>query len=340
MIGFLSLVQMMMMGSSMTKRLQYSILSICLIAAQWSSAQHVMQNSLYMYDRYAFNPAFGGMESSLAANLQYRTQWAGLTGNPESYMLDTHMPFYLWQGAIGLELFNESLGAENQTAFLLSYNYIRETSAGLWSIGFRAGLSQKSLDGTKLRTPDGFYEGNIIDHQDINLPNGMVSGISPLMEAGLYFAGDYFEAGISMTGYYPVGIKLADDIHYDPRPGFHFFGEYFIESFDQISIYPVIYIKSDLIETQAELSVRAEWENLAALGIGYRGFGHNNLDALILSAGVRLSPKFFLYYAYDIGLSSLSSAHQGTHELLIRYNLGKIIGAGLPPRTIYNPRNL
>jgi len=324
----------------MAKKLRYNILSICLIAAQWGSAQHIMQNSLYMYDRYAFNPAFGGMESSLAANLQYRTQWAGLPGNPESYMINAHMPFYLWQGAIGLELFNESLGAENQTAFLLSYNYIRETSIGLWSIGLRAGLSQKSLDGTKLRAPDGFYEGGIIDHQDINLPNGMVSGISPLMEGGLYFAGDYFEAGISMTGYYPGGIKLADDIHYDPRPGFHFFGEYFIESFDQISIYPVIYIKSDLIETQAELSVRAELENLVTTGIGYRGFGHDNLDALILSAGVRFSPKFFLHYAYDIGLSSLNSAHQGTHELLIRYNLGKMIGAGLPPRTIYNPRNL
>jgi hypothetical protein len=52
-----------------------------------------MQNSLYMFDRYAFNPAFGGMESSLAANLEYRTQWAGFPGNPESYMLDAICPF-------------------------------------------------------------------------------------------------------------------------------------------------------------------------------------------------------------------------------------------------------
>jgi type IX secretion system PorP/SprF family membrane protein len=293
-----------------------------------------------MYDRYAFNPAFGGMESSLAANLLYRTQWAGLPGNPETYMIDAHMPFYLWKGAVGLELFNESIGAEDQTAFLLSYNHIIETSLGLWSVGLRAGLSQERLDGSKLRAPDGIYEGNIIDHQDINLPNGMVSGTSPLFEAGLYFAGDFMEAGISMTGYSPGGYKLGESIHYTPRPGFHFFGEYFIENFDQISIYPMIYVKSDLIETQAEIAVRAEWQKLLAAGIGYRGFGTNNQDALILSAGFRLSSKFFLHYAYDIGISSLNTAHQGTHELLIRYNLGKMIGAGLPPRTIYNPRNL
>ncbi|MFZ1675756.1 MAG: PorP/SprF family type IX secretion system membrane protein [Saprospiraceae bacterium] len=324
----------------MTIKFRYLFLGIFLMMMHWCAAQHVMQNSLYMFDRYAFNPAFGGMESSLVANFQYRTQWAGIPGNPESYMIDTHMPFYLWQGAIGLELFNESIGAEKQTSFLVSYNYIRETSFGLFSLGLRAGLSQNSLDGAKLRAPDGFYEGGIIDHQDIDLPNGAVSGISPLFETGLYYAGDYFEAGLSMTGYYPGGIDLGEGIHSDPRPGFHFFGEYFIESFDQISIYPIVYIKSDLIETQAELSVRAEWQNIATAGIGYRGFGNNNLDALILSAGVRLSPKFYLNYAYDLGLSSLNSAHQGSHEILIRYNLGKKIGAGLPPRTIYNPRNL
>jgi hypothetical protein len=77
------------------------------------------------------------------------------------------MPFYLWQGALGIELFNESIGAEEQTAFLLSYNYIRETSVGLWSFGLRLGMSQNSLDGTKLRAPDGTYEGSIIDHHDI-----------------------------------------------------------------------------------------------------------------------------------------------------------------------------
>lgn len=324
----------------MAIKLRFCFLGICMMIMHWCVAQHGMQSSLYMFDRYAFNPAFGGMESSLAANLQYRTQWAGLEGNPKSYMINAHMPFYLWQGAVGIELFNESIGAEKQTSFMASYNYIKETPVGLFSVGLRAGLLQNSLDGTKLRAPDGVYEGSIIDHQDINLPNGAVSGIAPLVEAGLYYAGEYFEAGLSMTGFYPGGISLGENIHADPNPTYYFFGEYFIESFDQISLYPVVMIKTDLVETQAELSVRAEWENIATAGIGYRGFGNKNLDALILSAGVRLSPKFYLNYAYDIGLSNLSSAHQGTHELLIRYNLGKTIGAGLPPRTIYNPRNL
>lgn len=317
-----------------------SIGLLCLLVGQVASSQHAGQSSLFMHDRYAFNPAFGGMESSLAATLQYRSQWAGLEGNPETRSLNAHMPFYLWQGAFGIQLVNETLGAENQTGFALSYNYIRETGVGLWSFGIRGGFLQKRLDGTKLKAPDGTYEGSIIDHQDIQLPNGVVNGLSPLLEGGIYFAGDYFEAGLSVNGYYPSGIRLGEDIHYTPRPAFYFFGEYFIESFEDLSFYPVVMVKSDLIQTQAEVAVRAEWENLVIAGIGYRGFGNNNIDALLLSAGIRLSPKFYLHYGYDIGLSSLQSSHQGTHELMIRYNLGMMIGAGLPPRTIYNPRNL
>lgn len=318
----------------------FVLLSFCLGVSIPLFSQHSSQYSLYMHERYAFNPAFGGMERSLAAGLLYRSQWAGIDGNPESRMLNVHMPFYLWQGAIGFQVVNESIGAEKQTGFLASYNYIYESAAGLFSTGLRLGVYQKSLDGTKLRSPGGSYEGGIIDHHDINLPNGLVSGISPVVEAGVYFAGDYFEAGLSMTGFFPAGIKLGDEIDYSPKPGFHFFGEYFLEPFEQVAFYPVIYVKSDLVQIQAELSVRAEWQKTVTAGIGYRGFGQNSLDALILTAGVRLSPKFFIHYAYDIGLSSLQSAHEGTHELLITYNLGKRIGAGLPPRIIYNPRNL
>lgn len=333
-------IQRLTLGIESRRAYLYIICSMMLAFTGDAIAQFSGQSSLYMHDRYAFNPAFGGMESSLAAGLQYRTQWVGIPGNPETRALNAHMPFYLWQGALGLQIVNQTLGAETHTSAAISYNYIYEATSGLWSFGARAGIAQSNLDGTKLRAPEGFYEGSIVDHLDGNLPNGAVSGTSPLLEAGLYFAGDLFEAGISMTEYFPGGINLSDEIQYSPKPVFHFFGEYFVENLELVSIYPAVYVKSDLVETQAELSVRAEWENILTAGIGYRGFGQNNTDAFILMAGIRLSPKFVLHYGYDIGLSSLHTAHQGTHELMIRYNLGKMIGAGLPPRTIYNPRNL
>jgi len=303
-------------------------------------SQYATQYSLYTHERYAFNPAFAGMERSLVTSLLYRTQWSGLEGNPESRMVNVNMPLYIWQGGVGFQLLNQSIGAESQTAFSASYNYIIESGIGLFSMGLRAGIYQKTLDGTKLRAPDGIYEGSIVDHQDGNLPNGKISGVAPSLDGGVYYAGNLFEAGLSLTGYFPAGVKMGDGFEYSPLPVAHFFGEYFIESLDEVSLYPTIYVKSDFIQTQAEVLLRAEWQNLLSAGIGYRGFGNNNQDAILLSAGVRISSKFFLYYGYDIGLSHLQVSHDGSHELMIKYNLNERIGAGLPPRTIYNPRNL
>src|SRR5690606_21619471 len=166
------------MGMPITR---FLLLSILLLAASAGRAQHLGQHSLFMQDRYGFNPAYGGMERSLAAGLHYRSQWAGLEGNPEYRALTAHMPFYLWQGGVGVQLTNQMIGAERQTTFALSYNFVAQSTIGVFSAGLRAGLMQKRLDGTRLRAPEGFYEGILIDHLDPNLPNGVVSGVAPLL---------------------------------------------------------------------------------------------------------------------------------------------------------------
>lgn len=317
------------------------ILAVCMFwLCNLAVSQYGPQYSLYMHDRYAFNPAFGGMERSLAAGMQYRSQWAGLRGHPESRMVNVHMPVYRLQGAFGLQMQLESAGAGRAASMLMSYNYIYESSVGLFSLGLRAGIAQKSLDGSKLRAPDGTYEGPVILHHDARLPDGPVSGLGPVLEAGLYYAGNTFETGLSVTGYHPGGFQLDPGIGYRPRPVMHLFAEYFLESFEEVSLYPVFYVKSDLIQTQAEVALWAEWRKVITAGLGYRGFGRNSADAVVIAAGVRLSPKFFLHYGYDIGISGLRSTHEGVHEILLRYNLGKRLGAGLPPRVIYNPRHL
>jgi hypothetical protein len=104
---------------------------------------------------------------------------------------------------------------------------------------------------------------------------------------------------------------LGEGIHSILFQAFHFFGEYFIETLDQISFYPMIYIKSDLVETQAEVAVRAEWGNVATAGVGYRGFGQKNVDALIISAGLRLSPDFTCIMPMILGLAVLAQRTRG-----------------------------
>ncbi|HJW30875.1 MAG TPA: type IX secretion system membrane protein PorP/SprF, partial [Saprospiraceae bacterium] len=80
----------------MSKYRTWLLVGLLLGLGKMALAQHAGQYSLYTHERYAFNPAFGGMERSLAASLQYRSQWTGLTGNPESRLLNVNMPLYIW----------------------------------------------------------------------------------------------------------------------------------------------------------------------------------------------------------------------------------------------------
>jgi hypothetical protein len=47
-----------------------------------------------------------------------------------------------------------------------------------------------------------------------------------------------------------------------------------------------------------------------------------------------------LGYSYDLTRSSLNTVSNGSHELLLRYQLDKPVGQGQPPPIIYNPRSL
>jgi type IX secretion system PorP/SprF family membrane protein len=316
------------------------LMAVLILLPVCAFTQQSAQSSLVMFNRYAVNPAYAGLDGTLSITGAYRAQWLDIAGNPEQRSLNAHMPFYLWGGGIGLNLYSESIGAEKALNASLSYNYIIETDIGLFSVGGSAGVLQRTLDGSLLRTPEGEYEGPTINHNDGTLPITSESNLTPSFAFGLYYAGTSFEGGISVMQLTPGFASLAVGFTFQSRATVQAFGEYFIESFDWLRIYPTLWIKSDLIQTQAELAVRGVYQDFLQLGMGMRGGSRDIFETVVILAGVRLSPQFSLSYAFDLDIGSIRNATNGTHELVLRYQLGRIIGAGLPPRVIYNPRML
>ena len=322
---------------SMRHHYTLGILVILTLASFRGKAQHTPQYSLYMLDRYQFNPAYAGMDASLSINAAYRTQWVDLPGNPVQEHVDAHMPLYILNGGVGVKLMHETIGAESTVRGSLSYNYVLEGNFGLISAGMSAGVIQKSLDGALLRAPDGEYEGPTIIHNDPNLPIGLVRGMRPLVSAGVYYVGNSFEAGVSLVDY-TFGALAFDGIRFSGRPSFVLFGEYYLEDIAEFDIYPTFLMRSDLSQTQVEVTVRGVYDDFVSAGIGLRGYDANSLDAVILFAGLKLSDHVSMTYGFDLTISPLSQATRGTHEVIFKYNLNKMIGAGLPPPVIYSPR--
>lgn len=317
---------------------------ILFILAAWSCgprlhAQQQVMTSQYMYNAYQHNPAYAGLDRSLSVTAHYRSQYVGLEGSPTTAYINAHMPWYLWNGAIGLELYSDRLGLESNTAFGASYNYVQGFGVGIWSIGARMGILQKRIDGSSVVTPTGLYEGSVISHNDPLLATSLVSGIGVTYELGTYVMTDLIEGGMTVSRL-PASNVAVGSASIDLATHVSGFFQYTYPVSSDLIIKPSIMLRSDLVAVQSDVAVMAEINGSIFGGIGLRGYNSTSMDAIVFSGGLVINENYRLIYSFDTGLSELKRVTQGTHELTLNYNLRKIIGAGMSPPVIYNPRNL
>ncbi len=301
-------------------------------------SQQTPQYSLYMFNKLNFNPAYAGLDHSISLTGGLRTQWTDINFNPQSQYVNVHAPLLFLSSGIGLALENDELGAESTTNITFSYNYQLELGSSLLTFGLGAQMVQKTLDGSLLRTPDGNYE-NIIDHQDDLLPiaNENASGIS--FTAGIYFYSEVFEAGFSVLN---LSEPTIDFPSFQPTLSRTYTGYLGgnIEVNSSLSLHPSIMVLSDFQQTQPQISAILRYNDNIFGGASLRGYNQNTLDAVSVIAGFKLGENITFGYAYDISLSGLRVISNQSHEIMINYNLNTSLGQGIPPRIIYNPRNL
>lgn len=316
----------------------YALIIAYLFSLGFASAQQVPQFSLYALNPYAHNPAYAGLENTLVGVGVYRQQWSGLEGAPTTQQINAHLPIMAISSGVGLRIQNDRIGAHNTTDLVLSYSYQLNLNRNfLLSMGLSAGWLQYSLDGSKLRAPEGTYAEPDFNHNETVLPLGKVQAGAPVLEAGIYLQSKKWDIGLSSQPVFATKLSEKSDGSLAIQPVQHLF---FYSAFhqtvgDNVVLSPSILVKSDFAKTQLEISAMARWRENTFAGASYRGLGK---DAAVLFVGFKLNEKTTLAYAYDIPLSALKSANRGSHELLIKYSLNKPIGVGKLPPVIYNPR--
>lgn len=304
-------------------------------------AQQVPQYSLYALNPYALNPAYAGMENTLVATGVYRQQWSGLQGAPVTQNVNAHLPIFAISSGVGLRVVNDAIGAHSTTSGVLSYSYQLDFGRNtLLSFGASGGWLQYSLDGTKLRAPQGTYAEPNFSHNETVLPISRVQAGSPIVEAGVFLQSKKWELGLSAQPVFATRLRAKDNGAFGLQPVQHYllYSAYAFTLSDRLSLKPSVLVKSDFKETQIEFSALARWQENTFAGVSWRGYGNRSNDAAVLFVGFNLNEKTTLAYAFDIPRSALSTANRGSHELLLRYSLNRPIGVGKLPPVIYNPR--
>lgn len=323
------------------KRLNYILFGCFLLLLTTKSwAQQPAQYSMYMLNKYAYNNAYNGLDESLSITGVFRKQWVGFPGSPLNVNFNAHLPIEYISSGVGLGFEYDAIGAYQNLSIRGSYSYILDLGeSGKLSLGLAGRFLQKSLDGSKLLTPEGNYELGI-DHNDPAVPIANETGMSFSMDAAAYYKHKFFEIGVAAINLTQPTLSLATDASVVYNRAYFLSASGNIKLTDKFYLHPSFLLKTDFVKFQPEIAVILKWNNNIFGGVAFRGYDNTSTDAVVFIVGMQITKNIMLAYSYDLSVGSLQSYNSGSHEVVLNYNLNKKIGKEIPSKIIYNPRFL
>ncbi|WP_299782064.1 type IX secretion system membrane protein PorP/SprF [uncultured Formosa sp.] len=305
-----------------SKKTNISVLVLVLslfFMAPTMEAQQESQYTQYMYNTISINPAYAGSRESLSMLGVYRSQWVGLDGAPETLNFSAHSPIGIKGVGVGLGFTSDKIGPTSEDILSLDFSYTINLANNLkLALGVKGGISMWNLDPTKL---------NIQNQNDITLNQKDYS--SPIIGSGLYLYSEKWYVGLSTPNF--LETKHYDDIQastFTEKAHLYLIGGYIFEMNPRLKLKPAFLVKSVTGSPLAlDLSLNALINNGLTLGLSYR------LDAAVSAlAGFQLTDTIMIGYTYDYDTTELGNYNDGSHEILLRFELGT------RRRGIVNPR--
>ncbi len=283
-------------------------------------AQQDPQFTHYMYNTMSVNSAYAGQRDVFSATALYRTQWVGIEGAPRTLTFGAHSPLRNERVGLGLNIVSDQLGpaTENTVDANVSYTIPVDVFGDLkLSFGLKGGLHSLQTDWSK----------GVSDPND-NLFQENISIFSPTLGAGLYLHSNRWYLGASVPN-----ILKTD--HYDnfknsiatERMHLFLIGGYVFHINENTKLKPAFFVKgvsgAPLI---ADLSANALFYDKFTLGLAYRW--DDSVSGLV---GFQINESILIGYSYDATTTGLRNVNDGTHEIMLRFEL-KSSGKVLSPR--------
>lgn len=291
------------------------ILVMFMIAVGLSlKAQNDGNVSMYMYVPSLYNPSMVGCDSALHVSAFNRMQWVGVEGAPQTFFASADMPFKIKgkRMGVGVNVTNDKAGLFATTLLGAQFSYSLKVLGGRLALGVHAGMVNQAFKGGEIYIPD----GDAWEPSDDALPRSDVSGMSGDFGFGAYYERGKFYGGISAQHLNEATIDLEEYSYSQQKRTFYFLvGGNIPVKRTLFIIQPSVLVKSTVQATQFECTMRATYDNRFWGGLSYR-----NGDAVVVMVGANIQ-SVRLGYAYDIGISPLAKASNGSHEIMATYTL-------------------
>jgi type IX secretion system PorP/SprF family membrane protein len=274
------------------------------------------QYTQYMYNIGSFNPAYVGTVETPDITGLYRAQWTGIPGAPKTMRFGVNLPLANEKNGLGFNVVSDQLGPTTQTYIDFAYSFqVKLSDDTKLSFGVDAGGSLLDVDYTK-----GDFENPnepLINNADT------FNKFYPTVGAGMFMYQENWYVGLSVPNFLTSGI-YADEVAniVEDKMQFNFIGGYVFDFSEGLKFKPAFlmnYLKG--LPLNLNLSTNFLINDIVTLGASYR------LDnALSGLAGLQISNSLFLGYSYDYNTNGLGEYSQGSHEVILKFYLGRSIG--------------
>lgn len=313
---------------------------LLLLACVSGMAQSRPQTTQYTLNYFLSNPAMTGLENYADIRLGHRRQWSGIEGAPTTTWVTVNLPLgYTTDQApplslpeeddretffqllpvqrhhgIGLIAYQDKIGPYVSNCVNFSYAWhvpVTETIA--FSAGLSAGLQQLRYDGSKNIYPDQALDPAVM--------NSYGSKTSPDLNAGIMLYSGRFFAGASLQQIIPSKFIDAKNTLSAYKREYILSGGYNFMLDDQQDIRLLV---SALARTDG--ANPASWNINAKCSFAstwWAGASWRYKDAVSGMLGLHAGRNFNIAYAYDHTLSPLGRFSNGSHELMLAYQLFK-----------------
>ncbi len=292
------------------------IMALCVV--QSVRSQKEPQYTQYMYNIGSFNPAYVGTTETPEIAGLYRAQWLDIPGAPRTIRFGTNIPLSNEKMGLGFNVISDQIGPSTQTYVDLAYSYQFNISESTkLSFGMDAGGSFLNVD---------FAKGTFKNPGEPILGRENISEFYPTIGAGMFlYEDEIWYLGVSIPNFLTDGI-YNDDVAtiVEDKVQFNFIGGYVFDLSESLKFKPAVL--ANLISgapVNLNFSGNFLFNERFTLGASYRL--DNAISAL---AGFQISSSMFMGYSYDYNTNAIGEFNNGSHEVILKFYLGKGGGSG------------
>ena len=281
------------------------------LSNQIANAQQEIQNSFYMFNSSVLNPAYAGSRDALSVVLDYRNQWAGWKGAPQTSSFIMHTPLVKESIGVGLNVVSDKIGPTNKTALFGDFAYrirLNKKNDRL-AFGLRAGVDLIRNNLSTLQINDG------TDPLTVNNLNFSTNAFN--VGTGIYYYGKRHFIGLTAPKIIPA--KLNDNslftnskqvLHYYLIAGYVF---KLNSLWDLKPGFALKYTQNAPLSLDANVSVL--FNEKIWFGIMYRAGAAAGANVVY-----NVTKQLRIGYAYDYSTTNMGKYNPSSHEIILGYD--------------------